>query len=471
MAPEGAPPRFHLEVLVGGDDEADVDVHGAVRSHRGHLLLLDGAEELALEMERHLPDLVEEESAPARHLEVAAAVLVGSREGALARAEELGLEELGGNGRAVHGHEGAVAPRPREVHGASEQLLAHARLPMDEYGGVEIHHGLERLEYREHGRALRYDVAEGEALLIAPDGAAIGGFELLELDGPADDQQHLRHLEGLDQVVLRPQPHRLHRGLDRAVGRHDHHREIGVLDLELAQEGDPVHAGQAPVREHQVHVLGLEGIERLLAALHRHHLVAAQLEGPMKRPEKHFVVVDQEQPLFHDPPPARGCAIPTAGSEMRTRVPRPGELSRVMSPLWRSTIFLTMAMPRPVPEGLVVKKGRKILSRSSGPMPTPLSPISTTARSSSRQRLTATRLKKGMAPTPPICLPSRIRPRRVFHHVGEALPGLLPVARPPPPAAHPLLAPPAPRARPSAAADSTTGSRIRASSKSPRSSL
>src|SRR5262245_36916402 len=391
MAPEGAPPRFHLEVLVGGDDEADVEFHGAVLSHRGDLLLLDGAEELALKMERHLPDLVEEEGAPARHLEVAAAVLVGSREGALAGAEELGLEELGGNGRAVHGHKGAVAPRPREVHGAGEQLLAHARLSVDKHGGVEVHHGLERLEHREHGRALRHHVTEGEALLVAPDGAAVGGLELLELDGPADDQQHLRHLEGLDQVVLRPQAHRLHRGLDGAVGRHHHHGKVGVLCLELAQQGDAVHAGQAPVREHQIHVLGLEGFESLLAALHRHHLVAAQPEGAVERPEEYFVVVDQEQPPFHDPPPAKGCAIPTAGSEMRTRVPWPGELSSMMSPLWRSTIFLTMAMPSPVPEGLVVKKGRKIFSRSSAPMPTPLSTTSTIARSSSMKRWTNTR--------------------------------------------------------------------------------
>ena len=51
---------------------------------------------------------------------------------------------------------------------------------------------------------------------------------------------------------------------------------------------------------------------------------------------------------------------------MRTRVPRPGALSTVMSPPWRSTIFFTMDMPSPVPEGLVVKNGRKILSRVLG---------------------------------------------------------------------------------------------------------
>ena len=53
------------------------------------------------------------------------------------------------------------------------------------------------------GGAPRHDVLEGEAFLVAPDGQAARGLELLELDGTADDQEQLGHLERLDQVVLR----------------------------------------------------------------------------------------------------------------------------------------------------------------------------------------------------------------------------------------------------------------------------
>jgi hypothetical protein len=47
-------------------------------------------------------------------------------------------------------------------------------------------------------------------------------------------------------------------------------------------------------------------------------------------------------------------------------------------------------MPSPVPEGLVVKKGRKIRSRCSAAIPAPSSVTSTTARSPSTKRSTVT---------------------------------------------------------------------------------
>ncbi len=42
-------------------------------------------------------------------------------------------------------------------------------------------------------------------------------------------------------------------------------------------------------------------------------------------------------------------------------------------PLWSSTIFLTIAKPKPVPVSLVEKYGSKILSTFSGAMPPPVS--------------------------------------------------------------------------------------------------
>ena len=134
-----------------------------------------------------------------------------------------------------------------------------------------------------------------------------------------------------------------------------------------------------------------------------------------------------------------------------------------MSPPWRSTIFFTMDMPRPVPDGLVVKNGRKILSRSSGAIPMPSSTTSTTARSRLREQVDLTR------PAP--------RPRldglqRVLHDVGEDLAQLLAVRRPRPRrrSRAPVARPATPRLAPRAAAASTTGSRMRASSYSLRSS-
>ena len=283
-------------------------------------------------MQGHLPDLVEEEGAAVGHLEVAPPVLARPREGALARPEELRFEELGGNGRAVDGHEGAIMARPREVDGAGEELLAHPRLTVDEHRGVEIDDGAEHVEHGVHARAPRHDVPEGESLLVPPDGSSVGRLEGLELDGAANDKEELGRLEGLDEIVLGAEPHGLHRGLDGAIGGHNDDGEVGMLGPDLSHQTHAVQPGQAPVREHEVHVLGFEGVQSFLGALHRQDLVPRKLERAMERAQEDFVVVDEQETLLHGVPPARGCASPTAGKEIRTRVPRPDALSITMSP-------------------------------------------------------------------------------------------------------------------------------------------
>ena len=81
-----------------------------------------------------------------RGFEVALARLFGIGECALLMAEELRLDQLGRNGAAVHGDEGAVASSARSVDGAREHLLAGARLAFDEHGDVANCHPTSALD-------------------------------------------------------------------------------------------------------------------------------------------------------------------------------------------------------------------------------------------------------------------------------------------------------------------------------------
>src|SRR5438046_6771714 len=150
----------------------------AVAADRWHGLLLDGPQELRLQPERPLADLVEEERPAVGRLEQAAARLAGAREGALPEAEQLRLEQLFRDRRAVHRDERLVAPSAREVERAREQLLANARLAVDQHGRVEPGNRVEQLEDVLHHLALREDVLEREPLLVAPQGRAACGLEL-----------------------------------------------------------------------------------------------------------------------------------------------------------------------------------------------------------------------------------------------------------------------------------------------------
>jgi len=95
---------------------------------RAHRLLLQDAQELDLEVYRQLADLVEEEGAARRLLEEAAPVRVGVGEGALLVPEELGFEQVLGDGAAVDRDERTGLARRARVDGAGDELLARAAL-------------------------------------------------------------------------------------------------------------------------------------------------------------------------------------------------------------------------------------------------------------------------------------------------------------------------------------------------------
>ena len=72
---------------------------------------LEESQQQALHARRHLPDLVEEDGAVARHLELPGLVAVRAREAALHVPEQLGLEQVLRQPGAVHRHERRRGPQ------------------------------------------------------------------------------------------------------------------------------------------------------------------------------------------------------------------------------------------------------------------------------------------------------------------------------------------------------------------------
>ena len=92
---------------------------------------LEDAEELGLRVERHVADLVEEERAAVGQLDEAGLVPVRAGEGAAPVAEELALQEVVRDGRAVDRLEGA-APARHAVELARRDLFARPGLAEDD---------------------------------------------------------------------------------------------------------------------------------------------------------------------------------------------------------------------------------------------------------------------------------------------------------------------------------------------------
>ena len=280
--------------------------------------------------ERHLADLVEEEGAAARQLEVAPTRLGRPGERAPAVAEELGLEQLLGDRGAIDGDERLLAPRTREVKRPGEQLLADARLAMDQHRRVDLGDLVQEREDLQHLRALRNQVRQGEPLLVASERLATLVAQVAELERPPQDQQDLVRLERLDQVVLRTEPGGLYRGADGAVRGHDHDADLRMLGLQPADDLDAVHARQPLVGQGEVDVLPLEPVQGLLPAARREHVEALELEGAPERAQEDLVILDDQHSPLHPPPPraARSRpASPAPGPRPRGSRPRAGPRS------------------------------------------------------------------------------------------------------------------------------------------------
>src|SRR5207244_2581023 len=127
-------PRLHLglEVLVGGGEDADVDLERAVAAHPFELALLEHAQDLRLRLERHVADLVEEERAAGGDLELPLARRDRPGDGALPVAEEPALDQLARERSAVHLDERLRAPGAVVVERVGDQLLAGAARAADE---------------------------------------------------------------------------------------------------------------------------------------------------------------------------------------------------------------------------------------------------------------------------------------------------------------------------------------------------
>ena len=204
-----------------------LDVPGSADPAEGHAL--EDLQQLDLEVRAHLPDLVEEEASPIGELEQPLLADPRVGEGPLLVAEELGLEQLARNRRAVDLEEGPVGERAHVVDVAGDHLLARAALALDQHARRVAHGHLLRdlVDGADRRRNAPHEVA-GVTFLLVP--AVVG--QLAERAGrlerlDAQDAEFLE-IERLGQEVVCAGLHRGDGGLDLPEGGHDDDRAARV---------------------------------------------------------------------------------------------------------------------------------------------------------------------------------------------------------------------------------------------------
>ena len=94
--------------------------------------------------------------------------LAGAGKGSLHIAEELALQQVFRQGRAVDGHKGAVFPAAAVVDALGKELLSRSGLAHDDHVGIRCRVPPGRLYGLLHGLALVEDVVKGVSGLSVP---------------------------------------------------------------------------------------------------------------------------------------------------------------------------------------------------------------------------------------------------------------------------------------------------------------
>ena len=247
-----------LQIAVGRGQNPDVDDNAPGAADRTDFLLLNGAQQLGLQIHRQFAHFVEKHRAALGNRQQAFFGLHRAGKSSLHIAEELAFDEGGNERTTVHGNEWLVAVGTGEMDGARNDLFAGAALAEDQYGMVAL------------GR-LGDDPVEPFHLRRATDNPAeaLFRFDLLPQNAvltlqfqvagdPFKKQLQFFYAEGLGHVVVGASFHRLHRRVHGAVaGHHDDHR-IGTPLPDLAQSVEPSRPRQLQVQQHHVDALRLQ---------------------------------------------------------------------------------------------------------------------------------------------------------------------------------------------------------------------
>jgi hypothetical protein len=241
----------------------------------------------------HLADLVQEDRAVVRVLELAQLALLGAGESPLLEAEELALQQLRRERGAVDLDEGSVATRELE-DGARNQLLAGSALTAHEHGDVRVGDLLDDLAALAHLAAV---AAEKHHLGFRAGASAKLlhlGLQRALLQRLLEGDLQLLHLERLAQEVGGAQAHRLHDGAGLTVaGKHDH-RDFGKPLLQLLEGLQAVHPREHHVQRDQIGPGLLQAAQRLLAAGRSENLVALAGNQRLEVITYPRVVIDHE---------------------------------------------------------------------------------------------------------------------------------------------------------------------------------
>src|SRR5437879_4916837 len=236
--------RF-TQITIGCRNQPHVHFQGSRSAQVLELTFLQNAKQFHLRGRRHIADLIQKQSALVRQLELAGLAGRGSCERSLFVAEQLALQQVLRNSRAVDFDERARRPPRDLVNGARDQVLSDAAFSTQQHGGVRSRHSLDLSQHVLHLWAARDDIRMLIALPLQPfPKRAILFAQTPDIQLFVDHHAHFVERKRLQHIIAGSGFHGFYGSFDSAKGSHDDDRQGGIESPNCLQKFQPVHAGK-----------------------------------------------------------------------------------------------------------------------------------------------------------------------------------------------------------------------------------
>ncbi len=284
-----------FEVPIGRGHHSRVHPHVAAPAERRKLPVLEHLQQLRLERWGHLADLVQEDRAVVRELELAELLALRAGERALLEAEELALEQLGGQRGAVDLDEGLAAPFGALVERLRHELFAGSAFAANQHRNIGPRDLLDRLPERPHLGVVSADHLEVALKLDPAAQIAHLALERARLQGPIDGELEFFRSEGFAQKIACPGLHGLDDGARLAMAGEHHHGKVGRLASNLVQRGNAVATRENEIESHEIGSDLGQALECRLGVAKAVDADAPRLAEGEEKIAKRGIVIDDEK--------------------------------------------------------------------------------------------------------------------------------------------------------------------------------
>ena len=286
-----------LEISVGGSDDTHIHLNFVHAAKVHEFSVLEHAENLALRVQAHGANLVQEKRPAISDFKQAFLGRNSAGECAFYVPEERGFKQVGRHGACINWNEGAVAARRMQVNSFGDELFAGPALTLQQHRGTaggDLRYQIENLQ---HGLALAHNIFEVVTLLQRSLELDIFFFRSMPGDCGSHVGEQLLVIPRFLDEVAGAGLHRPHCVLNRAVSRDHNHGEMRIVSMNLGEKVNAIAVGQRQVEQNKIEAPITKASKALFTAAGGFHCVALKLQQSFQRfADGSFVVDDQHCP-------------------------------------------------------------------------------------------------------------------------------------------------------------------------------